>query len=228
MGATRTESVERAMSILNAFTSQSPRMSLAELARETGLHKSTILRLTNSMALYGFINKEADGRYAVGASVWRLGLIFGQDFESGLEIRPILKELVEAIGETASFYVRAGDERVCLYRENSPNLIRFHMEEGMRLKLNTGASGMVLRHFAGENIDDLPALNENGTAVSVGAHNPNIASIATPVFTMNGELKGALAVSGLITRFDEDARNQAIPLLEASAHKLRPLVGLPR
>ena len=224
MGALRTESVERAMSILNAFTSQKPRLTLAELAKETGLHKSTILRLTTSMALFGFINKESDGRYAIGASIWRLGLIFGQDFESGQDIRPVLKDLVRATGETASFYVKAGDERVCLYRENSPNLMRFHMEEGMRLRLQTGASGQVLRFFSGDPSGDPSALNENGSAVSVGAHNPNIASIATPVFSARGELKGALAVSGLITRFDEEARNRAIPLLEAGAARLKQVI----
>ena len=60
MGALRTESVERAMSILMAFSTQSPRLSLADLARETGLHKSTILRLTTSLQLYGFINRDTD------------------------------------------------------------------------------------------------------------------------------------------------------------------------
>lgn len=51
MPTPRTESVERALSILNAFSSQKPQLSLAEIARETGLHKSTILRLINSMTL---------------------------------------------------------------------------------------------------------------------------------------------------------------------------------
>ena len=50
MTQNRTESVERAMSILSAFTTEKPTMTLAEVAEETGLHKSTILRLTNSMA----------------------------------------------------------------------------------------------------------------------------------------------------------------------------------
>ena len=219
MAATRTESVERAMSILLAFTTQKPKLTLAELAAETGLHKSTILRLTNSLLLYGFINKEQDGRYAVGASVWRLGLIF-QGFTSREQVAPALRDLVKATGETASFYVRAGKERVCLYRENSPNLLRFHVEEGMRLRMSTGASGLVLRHFSGEPVEDISRFNENGTASSVGETNPNISSISTPVFSTDGALRGALTVSGLVSRFDETARNNAIPLLEQHARSL--------
>ena len=164
MATNRTESVERAMAILSAFSTQQPAMSLAALAEETGLHKSTILRLTNSMAIYGFIQRGEDGKFSVGPSVWRLGLIFRRDFTRREHVAPALKILAEATGETASFYLRTGNERICLYRENSPNLLRFHVEEGMRLRLSTGASGLVLRHFSGEDVGDLAKFNNNGTA----------------------------------------------------------------
>lgn len=216
----RTESVERAMAILSAFTAQRPAMTLAELAEETGLHKSTILRLTNSMALFGFIQRDGAGVFSVGPSVWRLGLIFRRDFTRREHVAPALRILTESTGETASFYVRSGNERVCLYRENSPNLLRFHVEEGMRLRLSTGASGLVLRYFSGEDIGDPGQLNPNGTASSVGQTNPNISSIATPVFDAEGRLTGALTVSGLANRFDAEARARAIPLLESLARSL--------
>ena len=208
------------MSILSAFTTHKPVMTLAELAEETGLHKSTILRLTNSMGIFGFVQRDGAGRFSVGPSVWRLGLIFRRDFTRREHVAPSLRILTEATGETASFYVRNGDERICLYRENSPNLLRFHVEEGMRLRLTTGASGLVLRHFSGDDVGDLSAFNEHGTVVSVGQTNPNISSIATPVFNSSRELVGALAVSGLVTRFDEAARENAIPLLESLARSL--------
>ena len=220
MTQNRTESVERAMSILSAFTTEKPTMTLAEVAEETGLHKSTILRLTNSMAIFGFIQRDEAGRFSVGPSVWRLGLIFRRDFARREHVAPSLKILSEATGETASFYVRNGNERICLYRENSPNLLRFHVEEGMRLRLTTGASGLVLRHFSGEDVGDLSRFNDNGTVVSVGETNPNISSIAAPVFNSERELVGALTVSGLATRFDAAARADAIPLLESLARSL--------
>ncbi len=220
MATNRTESVERAMSILSAFSTQKPTLSLAELAEETGLHKSTILRLTNSMGIYGFIQRGEDGRFGVGPSVWRLGLIFRRDFTRREHVAPALKILAEATGETASFYVRSGNERICLYRENSPNLLRFHVEKGMRLRLSTGASGLVLRRYSGEDVGDLGHFNENGTASSVGQTNPNISSISTPVFDIAGDLIGALTVSGLASRFDNAARAAAIPLLESLARSL--------
>lgn len=220
MCAVRTESVERAMSILNAFSSQRPSLSLAELAEETGLHKSTILRLTTSMSIYGFIQRDRDGRFGIGPSVWRLGLIFRRDFLRREQVAPALKALVGATGETASFYVRSGNDRVCLYRENSPNLLRYHVEEGMRLRLSTGASGMVLRHFGGEPVGDTARFNLRGTIMSEGETNPNIASVSTPVFSARGDLLGALTVSGLSSRFDQAAREAVVPKLEDLARHL--------
>lgn len=221
MSTGRIESVERAMSILSAFSSQRRRMTLAELAEETGLHKSTVLRQANSMLLYGFLIRDADGRYGIGASVWRLGLVFRQDYQNGATIRPVLRDLVAHTGETASFYVRAGEERVCLYRENSPNLIRYHLEEGMRLPMDRGSVAMVLRRHAGEEVPDGIAFTAAGSVNLDGGRNPNIASVATPVMSPSGDLLGALAVSGLTTRFTADRRALAVDLIERHAAALR-------
>jgi DNA-binding IclR family transcriptional regulator len=216
----RTEAVERAMSILLAFSRLEPKKTLAQLARDTGLHKSTILRLINSLSLYGFIEKDLEGNYSIGASVWHLGLIFGQQFNDGETIRPVLRMLVEQTGETATFFVRAGNDRVCLYRENWHNLAHFGVEEGMRLRLEDGASGLVLMHFTGKELPDPTILNANGTANLEHTRNPNIASIATPVWSRRGEFKGALSISGLNTRFVPTEREKHIPLLESAAHEL--------
>lgn len=227
MTNTRIESVEKAMSILSAFSSQRRRMSLADLAEETGLHKSTVLRQANSMQLYGFLNRDADGRYGIGASVWRLGLLFRQDYQNGATMRPVLRDLVAKTGETASFYVRAGEERVCLYRENSPNLMRYHLEEGMRLPMDRGSVAMVLRRCAGEPVPETVAFTKAGSVTFAGGRNPNISSVATPVFSADGQLLGALAVSGLSSRFDEARRAAALPLVEAHAKTLRDQPALP-
>ena len=216
----RTEAVERAMSILLAFSRLEPKKSLAQLARDTGLHKSTILRLINSLTLYGFIEKDQDGKYSIGASVWHLGLIFGQQFNDGETIRPVLRMLVEQTGETSSFFVRAGNDRVCLYRENWHNLAHYGVEEGMRLRLEDGASGLVLMRFTGKQVPDAGVFNANGTANLAQTRNPNIASIATPVWSRRGEFRGALSISGLNTRFPPEIREKHIPLLESAAQEL--------
>ena len=226
MAGRRTESVEKASSLLLAFNRQKPRMTLAELARETELNKSTILRLANSLILYGFLSKDSDGRYSLGASVWQLGVIFRNDFNRGEVIRPFLRLLVEQTGETATFFVRAGADRVCLHRENCANLMHYGVDEGMRLRLDDGASGLVLRRFTGEDVSaEMEAFNANGTANLEQTRNPNIASISTPIFSASGDLRGALTVSGVNTRFTAERRAEAIPLLENAREDLERIIA---
>lgn len=220
MSEQRVEAVERALSILEAFGERADRLSLAHLAEETGLYKSTILRLAASLERYGYLNRSEDGLYRLGPSLWRLGSIYRRGFDLGEQIRPELRRLVEATGETASFYVREGDERVCLYRENSPHAIRHHLDEGSRLPLDRGAAGHILRAFCGGEDESYRAIRRAGSCVSVGERNPDVSAVAVPVLGPSKELRGALAVSGLTTRFDAERRDAARTVLQAAATRL--------
>ena len=57
----RVEAVERALSIVSAFSDGDQALSLAEIARRTGLYKSTILRLAGSLKCFGYLSQQADG-----------------------------------------------------------------------------------------------------------------------------------------------------------------------
>lgn len=218
MSHDRVEAVERALSILESFSEASETLSLAELAEETGLYKSTILRLCASLQRFGYISKgEHDGRFRLGPSLCRLGAIYMRNFDLGEVIRPWLKKLSAATGETASYCIRDGHERICLYRHNSTSAIRHHLDEGSRLPLDRGAAGRVLRAFTERRMDDRGVIAK-GYAMSVGERSPDVAAVAVPIFDgTQGVLRGAMAVSGLSSRFDEEARMRAVVLLKEAA-----------
>jgi len=220
MPADKVEAVERALAILGAFRPGRPRLTLAELAGATGFYKSTILRLAGSLERFGYLSRGADGTYGLGPAPARLGAIYRAGFSLGDVIRPELRRLVEASGETASFYVRDGDKRVCLYRHNSPHAARHHLDEGAQLPMNAGASAHVLKAFGAKTEARYGNLRERGYYVSLGERDPHVAAVAVPVFDAAGSLHGALALSGLLSRFDDKARKKAVPLLQGSARRL--------
>ena len=125
--------------------------------------------------------------------------------------------LVAATGETASFYVRDGDERLCLYRENSRQEIRHHLDEGSRLPLDRGAPAHILRAYTDGTDATARATRKAGFYMSVGERSPDVSAVAVPVFGPDGAFRGALTVSGLSSRFD-DARREVIrnALLESA------------
>jgi len=220
----RVEAVERALTVLEAFEPGMNRLSLAELASRTGLYKSTILRLTGTLERRGYMVRDDDGLFGLGPSLWRMGSIYRAGFRLGEAIRPELRAIRASTGETASFLVRDGDYRVCLYRINSEKPIRHYLEEGDRLPMTGGASAHALRAFAGEKAEAYDTVRDRGYAVSRGERDPDMAGVAVPVYDRSGALLGALSASGLVTRFDEPLVSKAVAALQSSAERLREIL----
>ena len=212
--------VERALAILDCFESDQESLPLKTIAQKTGLYKSTILRLCVSLESYGYLRRREDGDFQLGPTLWRLGALYRNRFDVATHVRPVLKRLSETTGESASFYVRDGDARICLMRHNSSQAIRHHLEEGVRLPLNLGAAGHLIQAYTDGSDPKTVEIKACGYAISLGERDPNTVSIAVPVLGRGDAFMGALVVSGLGTRFDEAARYQAIDLAKDEARRL--------
>ena len=225
MSQDKVEAVERALALLNAFTAERPVMTLGELASITGFYKSTILRLAGSLERLGYLVREPSGAFRLGPVLGRLGSIYRAAFNLGEVIRPELRRLADATGETASFYVRDGQSRICLFRHNSTQSARHHLDEGASLPLTAGASAHVLLAYAPDaGGAKAKAVRERGHAISLGERDSQVAAVAVPVFGLGGDFRGALSISGLIGRFKEKPRQSAVAQLTASAARLRTLL----
>lgn len=221
MAKDRVEAVERALTLLEAFAEGEASLSLAELAARTGFYKSTILRLIGSLERFGYLIRTAGGRYRLGPSLARLGALYRDESDLEAVLRPVLRRLRDDSGETASFYVRSGLTRTCLYRENAERELRHHLEEGTRLPLMLGAAGKVLRAFAGESDEALRRVARDGYALSLGERDPHIAAVAVPLLDGAGRLRGALCLSGLAAQFTLGHQRRCRDLLIEAAAALR-------
>ena len=214
------DAVDRALLILECFATADSPLTLAALSKQTGLYKSTILRLLNSLIRFGYVERDEHGHYRLASTVWRLVAQYRASFSLGDGIRAELARLAEETGETASFYVRRGDIRLCLYRSEPARAIRHSVAEGVELPIGFGASGKVLQAFNGNRDPEWDAVRSKGYATSRGERNPDVAAIAAPVFDQNGVLRGAIAVSGPVTRLDRETTERIADLLKARAQAL--------
>jgi len=220
-GEQRVESVERALAILEAFNEEEPTLSLAQLSMRTGLYKSTILRLAASLERFGHLTRDEDGRFRLGPSLWRLGSLARKAYDLGEYVRPVLRDLVAETDETAAFYVRAGEKRLCLYRLNSPRPVRHHLDEGVMLPIERGASGKVLLAFDGGVGPEFEATRARGYYYSEGERDRDVGAIAVPIFDRAGRLRGALSISALITRLGAEKVDPTVKCLNRAATTLR-------
>jgi DNA-binding IclR family transcriptional regulator len=67
-------------------------------------------------------------------------------------------------------------------------------------------------------------VRERGYDISLGERDPQVAAVAVAVFDLAEQFRGALALSGLIGRFKEKARQSALVELEAAADRLQTLL----
>ncbi|MGD9941746.1 MAG: IclR family transcriptional regulator [Burkholderiaceae bacterium] len=217
--------VERALTILDAFRSGDSELSLAELSSRTGLYKSTLDRLAITLERFGYLEKCSSGGYQLGATPLKLATLYRGGVQPAEAIMAIMRKLVDETGESATFSVRRGSLRICIYRVDSPHRLRDQLSVGDPLPFDRGAGGRVFRTFGTDAEPGARArLGKKLVVTATDEVVEGIAGIAAPVFDENGELHGALAISGPKFRLTREAMRRAeAPLLNAAytlTHKL--------
>ena len=217
--------VDRALTILDAFTEQDSTLVLADLARRTGYYKSTILRLAASLERRGYLTRLADRGWRLGPAASRLGSVYQAAFDLGDIVEPVLQKVVAETGETAAFHVREGNIRISLYRVESPQRIRDHVRQGEHLPLDRGAGGKVLLAFSGARGAEFERIRRQMLYVSLGNRIADLGGVSAPVFGVGHRLIGALTVSVPLSRLDKKAVARFGPIVLAHAAALTRALG---
>lgn len=192
--------VTRALSLMEAFAVGESSLSLAELSRRAQMHKTTVLRLARTLALSQYMVQTDDGQWRLGPAAGWLGARYQAGFDVNGVVEPTLHQLVKETGESASFYVREGDIRACVARVEGPQSVRHHVRIGERLPLDRGAPGRVILAFSGAAGEPYEAIRKRGFHLSLGEREPEVSSVAAPVFGLNWRLLGSMCISGPSSR----------------------------
>ena len=192
--------VTRALSLMEAFAVGESSLSLAELSRRAGMHKTTVLRLARTLALSQYMVQTEAGQWRLGPAAGWLGARYQAGFDVNNVVEPALHQLVKETGESASFYVREGDIRSCVARVEGPQSVRHNVRIGERLPLNRGAPGRVILAFSGAAGEPYESIRKRGFHISLGEREAEVASVAAPVFGLNWRLLGSMCISGPSSR----------------------------
>lgn len=187
--------VDRALSVLHALAAARSTMTLAAIAAATRLHKSTLLRMLASLAHAHLVDRRPDGSYSIGAGVERLHRAYESTFSLEDVVTPVLRALVARTRESAAFYVRHGDRRLCLHRVDSPQPVREHISVGDLLPLDRGVGGRVIVAYGGGRSPVHAKIRREQVIVLSGDRVAQLASVGAPVFSAGGEFVGALTLT---------------------------------
>lgn len=206
---------ERTLLILDAFARLQRTLTLGELAEETGLFKSVILRYMIAFEKRSYAHKLPDGQYQLGTKALQLGHAYERSLDQREAIHGAMRRLVKSTGESAFFYVRKGHNRMCLMGIDSPQSLRVSLRIGALIAMDSTSISQVLRAYH-DGVDSNAGCDQAMIRFSISEYDKLTSSVSAPVFERSGALIGALSVSGPTARFDvEDAAIQGLVLKEA-------------
>ncbi|PPF38008.1 IclR family transcriptional regulator [Rathayibacter sp. AY1A3] len=233
--------------ILDAFTLEFPVLTLSQIREATGLPVSTTQRLVVNLVAQGFLDRDGDSfRIGLRMAYWAAPAVRG--IRAVDVVAPLLRELRDRTGETASLFRSEEDYRVCIALEETHHELRQDSYVGKVAPLTAGSAGRVLlawndalraevlnrsaSDLAHERIADRTDLGDLlsetarlGYAITGNERVDGLTSIAAPVFDPDGRVRMAISVSGPVARIAPDDLGRWTPLVREAAGQATRLLG---
>ncbi|MCP2254300.1 transcriptional regulator, IclR family [Prauserella aidingensis] len=242
--ASPVRSVARALDLLALFTEDNATWTVRELTEASGLAKTTVLRLVDTLQQRGLLWAGEHGRMSAGPGLLRWANLARTTWQVPEQARQVMRDLSNSCGETVNLYVRSGAARICVEQREGRRSVRHIVRVGDELPLWGGAASKVLltgadeRSLAavaaldpgGRTVDDLRGeaaeVQERGHAVSHGEREVGASGVATPVVGSDGAVLAALALGGPTPRFtDEAVAEWAVAVRDAARRISRIGIG---
>lgn len=238
--------VSRALQVLAVFTADRMTVSPADLVRETGLPRTTVLRLVDTLAADAMLDIGSDGQIRVGTRLLSWAVFADAAWAAPAATMRRLQNLAAETGETVSVYVRQKLRRVVIAQSPSPHSLRHVVQVGDELELWGGASAMVLLGLEPADIRDdlirqIAAAPNSGAdagtvcervdlacrdrwAISHGAREAGNSGLAVPVPRVSSSpplaRPVALGLGGPTARFTDDRVPGFVDALRAAARDI--------
>ncbi|KCZ49259.1 hypothetical protein HY3_16080 [Hyphomonas pacifica] len=242
----------RGLSILESFNRDRQEQTMAQMAKNVGLSRSTTFRLVYTLEAIGYLDRVGSGKsYRLGTKVLELGYSFLSGRELVDVARPLLEKLRDETSCSTHLVVREGVDIVYIARCSGNTRLVSGITVGTRLPAHATVSGRtILAHMP---IGDIVGLYENyefrrytdstitslgelviqlekdrykSSLISWGYFEPNIASIAAPVFNRASVIEASVIATCPIETYSKDAFESEIRIkVEKTAANISLALG---
>lgn len=214
------QSVDRALTII-ARCAEQPR-TLGELAAELDVHRSTVLRLLQTMEARGFMRRTGNATWQVGLAVTGIAM----NALDGLELRavaqPALRALSREVGHAIHLAEVNGSEIIYVDKLEGRGAVRMLSRIGAPVSVHTAAVAKCILAFSDLGLRDdilrtatferhsattitdrdayiaeLEKVRDLGWAQDDGELEHYLGCVAAPIFDHTGFARGALSLTAL-------------------------------
>lgn len=233
------QSLTRGLAVIRAFDAEHAELTLAEVARRSGIARATARRILHTLEDLGYVRLR-ENRFALTPRVLELGGAYLASSSLAALARPHLDDLTAASDESSSLSELDDDEIVYVARVERRRIMRVSIGLGTRFPAYATSMGRVLLAGrpaewvdaylsrvrlegltdrtitgAGELRAELARVREQGWCLVDEELEPGLRSVAAPVRDGAGEVVAAVNVSTTTRR--------SVP--EIQEHLLRPLLA---
>lgn len=246
------QSIDRAVALLSVFTPERPVAGLSDIARLTGLSRSTAHRLLTALSAHGLVQQAPHSTaYSLGPRVLGLADTARRHLTRDRQAEPVMTWLRDQSGETVGLHVldETPARRTLAQVESTQPLRRTYTDLGAPHPAHQGAPGKVLLAFAPEALRrvalgrrltspdgarvlrpdalraELEQIRADGYAISLEERVVGVVALAVPARDHTGEVTTALSISIPAVRAGRDELVALVPTALQAARTLSARLG---
>jgi IclR family pca regulon transcriptional regulator len=239
------QSLERGLAVIRAFDGDHPRLTLSDVARQTGLTRAAARRFLHTLVELGYVR--SDGRlFSLRPRVLDLGYAYLSGLSLPEVAQPHMEQLVAQIGESCSISVLDGEDVVYVARVSTKRIMTVAISVGTRFPAYATSMGRVLlaaqpaatraaylrtvqlEPLTPFTITDraqlavtLESVAQQGFALLDQELEEGLRSIAVPIHDQDGAVVAAMNISASARRSTPSAiRSDLLPPLRAAAREI--------
>ena len=250
-GGGTVQSIERALSLLEALEDSRGEVGIGELSKRVGLHVSTAHRILATLVARGYARQSPEtGRYALGAKALHLAESYLGQMDLRRVVRPVLERLSQKTGETANLVILDRREALYLDKVESPQSLRIFSRIGRRAPLHCTAVGKILLAFRPKaQVDallgrgplerlarhtitsatqvrrELEKVRDQGFALDREECEEGACCIAVPIRNAQGDVEAALGISAPTTRLTPRRMEEFVPIMLRTGREVSAQLG---
>jgi len=249
-GSGQVQSLDRALSILERLA-EADGMTLTDLAQSVGLAPSTTHRLLTTLQQRRFADFDEEyGVWVIGVGAFNVGNAFLRNRRIVTLGRPVMRRLMEDVGETVNLAVEDQNELVYVTQFESHAPMRAFFRPGRRAPMHASAVGKAMLaemddaaltallhrkgmpRFTDKTIVDPTALRaelvqtrQRGWGVDDEEHTVGMRCVAATIHNEHGEVIAGVSLSGPSVRVTETRLGELGARVVQAASEITEQIG---
>ncbi len=245
------KSVNKALEIIDILVKSDGGISLGELSKRAGQHKTTTHRLLQSLLKYGYADQDSETKkYKAGLKIFELSHQLIDKMELRVEARSELKKLNQKTNETVHLAVLDKGEVVYIDKIEPQRTIRMYSSIGKRAPAHcTGVGKALLAYLPEDELervveekglkgytettitsiprfkDELQKIRDRGYAIDNAEHEEEVRCVACPIYDHTGQVIAAVSLTIPSFRANREEIEKFAPIVMKYASKISKKIG---